>query len=159
MTEQTKTRLMLQVIWAAFIGSLTLVLVVAALMVDGPHSLESVTEALDESFSLSDPLALGLLVAGLGLMALGLGAHLLFRQHPVSSQAEPDPYSRGDVESAKGLFVMRLALLEGVGLIGFVMGLLQNNWVAMLPLWILGALGILISFPSPSLLRKLASDR
>ncbi len=103
--------------------------------------------------AVSDRLGLGLSLAGVCFFAIGFIVPRKWAQKSRGNAAARDTAVKPFLP-----YILTLSLLELCTVMGFVLGLLQDQWQPALPLAVLGLVGVLLSPPTPAFFDRFAGN-
>ena len=134
-----------RVVWAAFLFTPVLLTLVAWVVLTG-GSESNAAPALD------DPLVLVFLAVGVICFVVALRIEgILSGKGAGGDQGS----QRESGRQALGLYIVRLAMLELVVILGFVVAVLKGSAVMIVPFFLLSLFGFAVSFPGTSFLERL----
>ena len=107
---------------------------------------------------LSNPILTVFALLALVQLGVALNIHRFLVRPAERSATDPDTHSpEATQRRVQTAYIIRLALLEAVGLFGMVAGVLSENIGPALPFLVVGGLAIFVSYPSTRMLRILSN--
>lgn len=115
------------------------------------------TVHLNQIFEASDPLTLCLGIVALSNVILAFKFHLFMRPSSEGGQVlGEDAAGKKSAPPALALYITRLAIIESAAILGIVVALIRGNAVSLLPFALLSIAAMVLSSPTPALLRSLS---
>ena len=140
----------LRLLWLSFLLS-------SFLMVGLVFLITQSSTTDNPSTPFSSPLTLGLACSGLVMAVLALSLQRIAFASRDNTQQEG--IQQGDrAGRAQSLYLVRLALLEGVTVLGLVCSMVSRNSAEVLPFAAVAWIGLILSRPTPELLRTLSGE-
>ena len=135
---------MARAVWAAFLSTPVLLTLVAWVVLSG-GSEDAAVPALD------DPLVLAFLGVGVVFFVVAIRIEGILN----GTRARVDQGSQQESDrQALGFYIVRLAMLELVVILGFVVAVLKGSAVMIVPFFLLSLFGFAVSFPGTSFLKR-----